>query len=115
MNLNQIKMNNTQPTTPKILAIALMVTALFAFSNAQATEDNNCYEIVFPVNYILTDGTAFEIQTKAVLDQKEAEWTAHGHAENTHLVYPIQIKWDGNAAKTINNVEEMNAEKANCN
>ena len=77
-----------------------------------------CFELVYPVTYIMPDGTEITINSK---DDKEgrlaikAWYEAHpDYKEKPSLKYPVDIKYKDGTIKTINNKEEMRRARADC-
>ena len=77
-----------------------------------------CFELVYPVTYIMPDGTEITINSK---DDKEgrlaikAWYEAHPDCKEKHsLKYPVDIKYKDGTIKTINNQEEMRRARMAC-
>ena len=81
-------------------------------------ERKRCFALVFPVTYIMPDGTEITIHSK---DDREgrlamkAWYEANpGNSEKHSLKFPVEIKYKDGTIKTINNQEEMRRAKAAC-
>jgi len=83
-------------------------------------EDRECFELVYPVTFIMPDGSNITVATddedgwQEVKDWYDANPNAEGRPE---LQYPVDIVYEtneGDSTVTINNEEEMEAAKDEC-
>lgn len=80
-------------------------------------DKRGCFELVYPVTYIMLDGTEITVVTND--DEGWAEvkawYAAHPDVKKRPAIqFPVDIKWRNGRIITINNREEMHRAKRRC-
>ena len=81
-------------------------------------DKKRCFQLIYPVTYVVTDGTEFIINSKDDEDgwlELKAWYESHPDAnKKLQLQYPVDIKWKDGTVVTINSQEEMMMAKKKC-
>lgn len=81
-------------------------------------DKRKCFGLIYPVNYILPDGTEVTFDGKSDIEAKRiitAWYEAHPDvAQKPVLDYPVDIKWLNGEITTINSQKQMRRAKASC-
>lgn len=79
------------------------------------THRERCFSLVFPVTYIMPDGTSLTVENKEGRAVLRRWYAAHPDVkEKASLQFPVDTKWKDGSVKTIHNQEEMNRARAAC-
>ena len=87
-----------------------------AYLRCGGRDDDNreCFELVFPVTYLMPDGSTITVENGEDWDSIKDWYDANPNAEERpELQYPVDIVFDDETV-TINNAEEMNMVKREC-
>ncbi|HJN06654.1 MAG TPA: hypothetical protein QF480_08565 [Bacteroidales bacterium] len=80
-------------------------------------DKRDCFELVYPVTYIMPDGTEITVNSKDDAGWAEIkEWyAAHPDVKKRPAIqFPVDIKWKNGTVITINNREEMRQARKRC-
>ena len=87
-----------------------------AYVRCGGRDDDNreCFELVFPVTYLMPDGSTITVENGEDWDSIKDWYDANPNAEERpELQYPVDIIFDDETL-TIDNAEEMNMVKREC-
>ncbi|MDF1694924.1 MAG: hypothetical protein P1U56_03795 [Saprospiraceae bacterium] len=75
-----------------------------------------CFRMVFPLNYLMPDGTTITIDNEEGSKSQIKEWYANNPdaEEKPELVYPVDVKVKGGQVITINDEDQMIQLKKRC-
>ena len=75
-----------------------------------------CFELVFPLDVLLPEGTLVEVESYREIKQTLREWRQDnpGSTDRPQLNFPIEIEHEDGSTETINSVEELKAAKEAC-
>lgn len=78
-------------------------------------ENQRCAELVFPVEYMMSDGTTFTVEAEGGLRTAVIDWYKNNpeKRERPTLVYPVKMNFKGKVF-TINNEKEMKKIRMAC-
>ena len=81
-----------------------------------AKEEKACYELIYPVTYIMPDGSEISGEDKRTLDEAIRAWYEdHPNTEGRPSIkFPAQIQFEGREPFTVNNAEEMSGIEERC-
>ncbi len=78
-------------------------------------DKSNCFDLVYPISYIMPDGSTITGDEKEVETAIKAWYEANpDSAEKPVLNYPVDIVWEDGATETIENEEAMIDIKEGC-
>ncbi|MEM7375177.1 MAG: hypothetical protein AAF587_41670 [Bacteroidota bacterium] len=79
-------------------------------------EKGICFELVYPITVNMPDGSSSSVDSEKAMDQLiEAWFVAHPDSkQEPTFQFPIQVVFDGNVNKTLNNVEELDKAHDGC-
>ena len=80
-------------------------------------ENRECFELVLPVTYLMPDGTSITIEDEDGYMTLREWYEENQSEEEPALQYPVDIVYEtdeGDVTVTINNEEEMNAFREEC-
>lgn len=77
---------------------------------------DRCFEVIFPLSITYPDGTTTAYEDRMSLKTAVRAWKAANPEveERPMLVFPIEITLEDGSTLTINNVEELQAQKESC-
>ena len=86
--------------------------------NFDGDDKRKCFQFIYPITYVVPDGTEYIINTKDDKDgwlALKAWYESHPDADKKlQLQFPVDIKWKDGTLETINNQEEMKLAKRKC-
>lgn len=76
-------------------------------------EKEDCFKLVYPIDYLMADGSTISQNDAKDWDAIKAWFEAHPDADKDamRLVYPVDVIFEDGTQKTINNEEEMKKAK----
>ncbi len=105
----------------KISIFSFLVLSILAFSSCEKSDikddkdKNDCFELVYPITYIMPDGTQISGTEEELNTAMKAWYENHPDSKaKPALEYPVEIII-GDLIKTINDEAAMIAAKKDCN
>lgn len=81
----------------------------------EGDDDKTCFELLYPLSYTLPDGTLVNLDNKEDWSLIKDWYETHPDVkEDVLLAYPVSIKFADGSTLIINNEEEMEAAKVDC-
>ena len=82
----------------------------------EGSDRRECFRLVFPVTFIMPDGTEITGDSEEEVGMAMREWYANnpGVEEGPELQYPVDIMFEDLSTLTVNSNEEMRAAYENC-
>ena len=76
---------------------------------------DECFEFVYPITYIMPDGSTITIENREDWDEIKAWYEANPDVrEEPKLQFPVDIIWPDGTIETINNEEELKGAYEKC-
>ena len=82
----------------------------------EGRDRRECFRVVFPVTYLMPDGSEITGEDRASLGLAVRTWYAENPEieERPELQYPIELAFPGNVVRTVSNNEQLRRAYASC-
>lgn len=95
-----------------ILLTTITLSILFVTNSIAAELDGECFEFVYPLSFEKSDGSTVEVKDEEEMISYKNSWK--GLEKHPVLKFPIEVKWQGREAISIESQEVLDKHWARC-
>ena len=86
--------------------------ALLSLTFSMSAQKENCFELIYPLTYELSDGSTLEVDNHRAMIKYKSSWKQK--EESPNLKFPIEVKWTGKEAMAVESQEMLDRHMARC-